>query len=211
MYEALALRVLSRRTPKRRTTIGTPTQPERPEQAARRIIDDNMRAAGWRVQSADALDISAARGVAAAELPTGGGFADYVLYVDRERVGIVEAKPHGALSGAEQQTLSYARAPPSGFSGVADRAEPVRFLFQSNGYKTYFTVISGLRQDGWAHRAAARPQSIALSLPVALNALSPPHPTLAGGGTLYTPVSLDSNMPGWAAAISRNVASGKKA
>ena len=137
----------------RPTTINVPTQPERPEQAARRLIDEAMRAAGWRVQSADALDLSAGLGVAAAELPVGTfsrkasgarsrGFADYVLHLDREPVGVVEAKPHGMLSGAEQQTMHYAFSEASDFSGVGDRPERrARFLFQSNGHKTYFTDL----------------------------------------------------------------------
>lgn len=134
-------------------TIDAPTQPERPEQAARRTIDDAMRAAGWRVQSADAMELSAGLGVAVAELPMGAarqgasavgarGFADYVLHLDREPVGVVEAKPHGMLSGAEQQTMHYAFSEARDFSGVGDRPERrARFLFQSNGHKTYFTDL----------------------------------------------------------------------
>ena len=87
------------------------------------------------------MDISAAFGVAVAEVPMlpGVGTPDYTLYVDREKVGIVEAKAHGALSGAEAQSARYA-------SG-ADRREvrdarpqpELRYRFESNGHKTYFT------------------------------------------------------------------------
>ena len=85
------------------------------------------------------MDVSAARGVAVAELPagTGRGVADYALFVDRIRVGVVEAKAHGALSGAEAQTMHYALHAASGERSVAEQR--LRFLFQSNGHKTYFT------------------------------------------------------------------------
>ena len=69
----------------------------------------------------------------------GGGLADYALYLDRTTVGVIEAKAHGALSGAEQQTMRYAIRAPSGEHGIAER-QP-RFLFESNGHKTYFTDL----------------------------------------------------------------------
>ena len=48
-------------------TIDTPEQPARPEQEARGVIDDNLRAAGWQVQNADRMDISAALGCSVAQ------------------------------------------------------------------------------------------------------------------------------------------------
>ncbi|MGA2257207.1 MAG: hypothetical protein ABSG53_21340 [Thermoguttaceae bacterium] len=38
-----------------------------PEQKARKLIDDQLQQTGWAVQSADEMDISAARGVAVRE------------------------------------------------------------------------------------------------------------------------------------------------
>ena len=85
------------------------------------------------------MDVSAAPGVAVAELRAGSGrgFADYTLFLDRTEVGVIEAKAHGALSGAEGQTMHYAVRAASGAPGVAE--ERPRFLFESNGHKTYFT------------------------------------------------------------------------
>ena len=95
------------------------------------------------MQSADNIDISASLGVAVAELPRAGGIADYALYLNRTTVGVVEAKAHGALSGAEQQTMRYAIPAPGRERGVAD--SPPRFLFESNGHKTYFTDLQDPR------------------------------------------------------------------
>ncbi len=90
------------------------------------------------------MDISAALGVAVAEVPMlpGVGTPDYTLFVDRQRVGVVEVKAHGAFSGAEAQSARYA----SGADGreVRDaRPQPaLRYRFESNGHKTYFTDSS---------------------------------------------------------------------
>ena len=70
---------------------------EKPEQKARRLIDDGLTAAGWIVQDRDELDLTTGKGIAVREFPmkTGFGFADYLLYLDRKAVGAVEAKPEG--------------------------------------------------------------------------------------------------------------------
>ena len=68
-----------------------------PEQKARIQIDTLLEQAGWALQDVHSLNLSAARGVAVREfgLKPGYGTADYLLYVDGEAVGVVEAKPAG--------------------------------------------------------------------------------------------------------------------
>jgi type I restriction enzyme, R subunit len=58
--------------------------PGAPEQKARVQIDAALTAAGWVVQDRDAMNLSAARGVAVREfrLSAGYGFADYLLFID---------------------------------------------------------------------------------------------------------------------------------
>lgn len=78
-----------------------------PEQQARAELDCLLQAAGWAVQSVDAANLHAARGVALREFPLepGHGFADYLLYVDGKACGVVEAKKQGAtLTGVEVQS-----------------------------------------------------------------------------------------------------------
>jgi len=62
------------------------------------------------VQSRHAINLYASRGVAVCEFPLETGEADYLLFVDRKAVGVVEAKPEGVtLSGvAEQAGLVHA-------------------------------------------------------------------------------------------------------
>ena len=80
-----------------------------PEARAREAIDRKLGLAGWVAQDYRKLDLSVSRGVAIREFPTDTGPADYVLFVDRQPVGILEAKEDSAiLTFAEGQTERYA-------------------------------------------------------------------------------------------------------
>src|SRR3954447_23680194 len=79
-----------------------------PEQRARVRIDAMLEAAGWVVQDYKAVNLYAGTGVAVRELVTNAGPADYVLFVNRQAVGVIEAKKKGTtLSGVEWQTVKY--------------------------------------------------------------------------------------------------------
>lgn len=64
-----------------------------PEQLARDQIDQQFIRAGWCVQVKKAIDFSAGRGIAVLEYQTDVGPADYVLFVDKHAVGVIEAEP----------------------------------------------------------------------------------------------------------------------
>ena len=109
-----------------------------PEQAARDRIDGRLRAAGWEVQDKNALDFNAGLGIAVREYQTDIGPADYVLFADRQAVGVVEAKPDswGAkLTTVEEQSEGYAKARLKWISN----AKPLPFLYESTGQITRFT------------------------------------------------------------------------
>lgn len=110
-----------------------------PEQRARARIDAMLGAAGWVVQDYRRVDLYAARGVAVRELPTEAGPADYVLFVDREAVGVIEAKKEGTtLSGVEPQTAKYqANVPGSLGPKLVDGLLP--FGYESTGTETFLT------------------------------------------------------------------------
>jgi type I restriction enzyme R subunit len=87
--------------------------PLTPEQQAREAIDRMLVAAGWAVQSKKDLNPSASLGVAVREYDTDIGPADYILFVDRVPVGVVEAKkPEEAekFTVHEAQAEGYATA-----------------------------------------------------------------------------------------------------
>ena len=109
-----------------------------PEEVARDRIDDRLRAAGWHVQDRDAIDFSAGAGIAVREYPTDTGPADYVLFCERQAVGVVEAKPDAwgeRITTVEEQSERYANAELKWVSN----AEALPFLYESTGQITRFT------------------------------------------------------------------------
>lgn len=111
---------------------------QNPEQQARDAIDAQLRQAGWAVQDNSAIDFNAGPGLAVREYQTDVGPADYVLFVDRKAVGVIEAKREEAgqtITAVEEQTADYATAT---LKWVNNR-QPLRFLFESTGVITRFT------------------------------------------------------------------------
>ena len=109
-----------------------------PEAKARETIDRKLAQAGWVVQDLKQLNLAAAVGVAVREYPTDTGPADYVLFVNRQAVGVIEAKRDEAgenLSVHETQTVRYANATLKWRKGQA----PLPFLFESTGQVIQFT------------------------------------------------------------------------
>ena len=109
-----------------------------PEQQARDAIDSRLNAAGWVVQDKEGLDFNAALGIAVREYQTDVGPADYVLFVDRQAIGVIEAKPDSwgvKLTSVEEQSEGYANAKLKWVSN----AEPLPFLYESTGQITRFT------------------------------------------------------------------------
>jgi len=85
------------------------------EKTTRVLIDEQLRAAGWEVDSAVFRHASGARpeigrATAIAEWPTGSGPVDYALFIDEKCVGVVEAK-RGIrdVPGRLGQSKRYAR------------------------------------------------------------------------------------------------------
>ena len=86
---------------------------QNPEQIVRDKIDQMLIDAGWVVQSKKDVDLGASNGVALREYQAETKFADYVLFVDRNPVGIIEAKREDEgykLTVAEDQALEYSKA-----------------------------------------------------------------------------------------------------
>ncbi|MCG6116904.1 MAG: DEAD/DEAH box helicase family protein [Aquimonas sp.] len=109
-----------------------------PEALARQRIDAKLQAAGWVVQDMKQLNLGAALGVAVREYPTDSGPADYVLFVNREPVGVIEAKRDNAgasLTVTEAQTERYANATLK----WRKNSSPLPFLFEATGEIIRFT------------------------------------------------------------------------
>lgn len=119
-----------------------------PEAKARLVIDQKLVSAGWVVQDMKQVNLGASEGVAVREYPTDTGPADYLLFVDRRPVGVIEAKRDEAgenLTAHEAQTERYASASLKWRKG----SPPLRFLYESTGQIIHFT-------DGGDPRPRAR-------------------------------------------------------
>jgi type I restriction enzyme R subunit len=113
------------------------------EADTRRLIDAQLRLAGWEVDSDELTYAKGARpqkgkNLAIAEWPTKSGPADYVLFVGLQPMGVAEAKRQSKdVSGSLEQAKRYSR----GYSVTPDQLEPggpwdtyrVPFLFATNG------------------------------------------------------------------------------
>jgi len=110
---------------------------QNPEQIARDRIDKMLTDSGWIVQSKNKVDLSASKGIAVREYQTDVGPADYVLFVHRKPVGIIEAKREEEghrLTVVEEQSSDYAHAKLKYLNN-----DPLPFVYESTGTITRFT------------------------------------------------------------------------
>ncbi|MEK0449394.1 MAG: hypothetical protein RL088_1662 [Verrucomicrobiota bacterium] len=114
---------------------------QNPEQAARDRIDVMLLESGWVVQDKKKIDFNAGTGIAVREYPTDTGPADYVLFIDKQACGVIEAKKEEVgqnITTVEDQTLDYATAK---LKWVKNNL-PLRFLYESTGTLTRFTDMA---------------------------------------------------------------------
>src|SRR5437763_39894 len=86
------------------------------EARARKNIDAQLAAAGWLVQSYSRANVGAGPGVAVREfvLEKPHGRVDYLLFVNGQPAGVIEAKPEGdTLVEVEHQSGKYVEGLPA--------------------------------------------------------------------------------------------------
>ncbi|RXA17825.1 DEAD/DEAH box helicase [Methanosarcina sp. MSH10X1] len=108
-----------------------------PEQKARNCIDSKLNNSGWIVQEKSKIDWTASRGIAVREYFTDVGPADYVLFVDKNPVGVIEAKRDEEghrLTVVEEQSSGYATSKLKYLNN-----DPLPFVYESTGKLTRFT------------------------------------------------------------------------
>ncbi len=110
---------------------------QNPEQIARDNIDKQLIASDWVIQTKDKINLGAGVGVAVREYQTDIGPADYILFVNKKPVGVIEAKRKEEgihLTTHESQTEEYAISKLKYLNN-----EPLVFLYESTGDVTRFT------------------------------------------------------------------------
>lgn len=126
------------------------------EDATRALIDQQLREAGWEVDSATLRYAHGARpqkgkNLAIAEWPTGTGPADYVLFIGLTPVAVVEAKRakknvKSALAQAERYSESIKQIEDLHSPGGPWGKYRIPFLFSTNGrdYHKQIQELSGI-------------------------------------------------------------------
>lgn len=110
---------------------------QNPEQIARDHIDKQLIACGWFIQDKTKINLHAGLGVAVREYQTDAGPADYILFIDKKPVGVIEAKrgEEGVrLISVEDQSTEYAAAKLKYLNN-----DPLPFVYESTGEITRFT------------------------------------------------------------------------
>jgi len=132
------------------------------EAKARKEIDKQLAAAGWVVQSQKTLNLSAGTGVAVREftLEQPHGRVDYLLFLNGQASGVIEAKPEGeTLTEVEHQSGKYVDGLPAWISKPP--VYPLPFIYESTGAETRFT--NGYDPDARSRTVFAfhRPETLA--------------------------------------------------
>ena len=132
---------------------------QNPEQIARDKIDAMLREVGWVVQSKSEVQLSVSKGVAVREYTTDVGPADYVLFVDRKPVGIIEAKREDEghrLTVVEDQSANYANSKLKYLNN-----DPLPFVYESTGTVTRFTDYRDPKPRGRNVFSFHKPETLA--------------------------------------------------
>ncbi|MER7011198.1 DEAD/DEAH box helicase family protein [Saccharopolyspora sp. NPDC000359] len=113
-------------------------RPPLTESQVREELDKTLRAAGWSVQDSGELDLTKL-GVARREAHTEAGYADYLLYVDKMPVGVIEAKREGEdLTKAQAQAAKYAAGLTENLKKRAWLEGVLPFQYVTDGNETRF-------------------------------------------------------------------------
>lgn len=114
---------------------------EEPEAKARHeLINPALKAAGWEIQHYKSASPHSSKGIAVEFFQIGGRKeVDYVLFVNGQAAGVIEAKKEGeTLTGKETQSSGYAQNFPEEFEHVS---LPLPFVYESSGSETRFTNL----------------------------------------------------------------------
>jgi type I restriction enzyme, R subunit len=130
------------------------------EAKARIQIDKQLTDAGWVVQSQEQLNLSAGPGVAVREftLEKPHGRVDYLLFLNGQPAGVIEAKPEGTpLVEVERQSGKYVEGLPD---WMKPPVYPLPFIYESTGAETRFT--NGYDPDARSRRVFTfhRPETL---------------------------------------------------
>ena len=116
-----------------------------PEKRARVLIDEQLTQAGWVVQDRKNIDLVNHVGVAVREtiLKNVSGVADYLLYLNRKIIGVIEAKPSGVtLTEVQWQSHRYSKGLDEAQTKIAVLyRDELPFIYEASGTETHYTNL----------------------------------------------------------------------
>lgn len=115
-----------------------------PEAKARQCIDKKLQDAGYVIQDMQEFNPSLALGVVVREFPTKSGPIDYLIFIDREPVGVIEAKQSNSaenITTVELQSKKYAESELI-FSKATHK---IRFAYEATDIITRFTDYNDIK------------------------------------------------------------------
>lgn len=164
-------------------------------------IDRQLAAAGWVVQDENQINLYAGQGVAVREVTLATGRADYLLYVDRRLVGVIEAKREGTAPRDVEPQLDRYRAglTPEQRLNAWRRDLPLPFGYIATGTETAF--VNGLDPHPRTREIFAfhRPETLARWMREADD--DPEAPTLRARLLRLPPLDTDGLRPAQIEAI----------
>ncbi len=153
-----------------------------PEEQARVLIDEQLTRAGWYVCDRKDIDLVNHQGNAVREviMKPDHGRVDYLLYVDKKVVGVIEAKSIGTtLTGVQWQTAMYAVGLPESYQNQAVLVDGrMPFVFEASGTETQYT--NGFDPKPRARKVFNFPKPESLARIVRESAEHPEAPTWRG-------------------------------
>jgi type I restriction enzyme R subunit len=109
------------------------------EAETRKAIDAKLDAAGWVIQDKNRLNLYESLGVAVREMDNDTGRADYMLFVNGEACGIIEAKREGTdLGGVAEQSQRYATSRLKHIQRAAANDQPLPYLYEATNHEIRF-------------------------------------------------------------------------
>jgi len=116
-----------------------------PEEKARQIIDKKLISSGWLLQDFKEFNPAASLGIAVREFPIKSGHADYLLFINKNPVGVVEAKKSDEgqnITAAEYQSLRYANSS----TKWQVSGNIIRFVYEATDILTRFTDYADINE-----------------------------------------------------------------
>ena len=130
-----------------------------PEQKSRSAIDIKLAASGWVVQNKNEFNPAAALGVVVREFRTDSGPVDYLMFVNRKPVGVIEAKraEEGQnITVHESQSKRYSKSTVK----WSVNGQIIRFAYEATDIITRFTDYADEKERSREVYSFHRPETL---------------------------------------------------